>query len=192
MSRVLRLQDSLAFTPATFNGATQRHHVIVHVTDPATLARNGCRIVNVSNVHHDRLSMHSTSASNLAAWPTYPESQSRYHHGHPGPAHHVSFPDRRGESSPDCSTCSPSVHTSLHHELPALYQCTPAETFSQTYDRLQARFASHATLSLDYRLYNLKQLAYLIQDNEPAIVEAIRQDLGKAPFVAAMEDVCAG
>ncbi|GFZ51302.1 hypothetical protein JCM24511_09062 [Saitozyma sp. JCM 24511] len=66
---------------------------------------------------------------------------------------------------------------------------TSLSQIDETYDRLQARFASHATLSLDYRLYNLKQLAYLIQDNEPAIVEAIRQDLGKAPFVAAMEDL---
>jgi hypothetical protein len=73
--------------------------------------------------------------------------------------------------------------------LTVLYHPAPAEAFPQTYERFQARFASHATLSLDYRLYNLKQLAYLIQDNEPAIVEAIRQDLGKAPFVAAMEDV---
>jgi hypothetical protein len=59
----------------------------------------------------------------------------------------------------------------------------------QTYARLQARFASGSTRSVDYRRFNLQQLAYLVKDNEQAIAEAIRADLGKGPFAAVMEDV---
>ncbi len=47
----------------------------------------------------------------------------------------------------------------------------------QIYTRLHDRFASHATQSLDYRIYNLKQLAYLIKDNESRIHAAGKKDL---------------
>jgi hypothetical protein len=60
----------------------------------------------------------------------------------------------------------------------------------QIYSGLKDRFASNATLSIDYRLYNLKQLAYLIKDNEAAIQAAVLQDLDKGAFDVSFSDVC--
>ena len=59
----------------------------------------------------------------------------------------------------------------------------------QTYDRLQARFATHVTRSLHYRTYNLKQLAYMIKDNTGLIEQALKEDLGKGTFDASLSDV---
>lgn len=55
--------------------------------------------------------------------------------------------------------------------------------------RLHERFNSGATLSLDYRIYNLKQLAYLIKDNEKRIQECLKRDLDKGALDANMCDV---
>lgn len=59
----------------------------------------------------------------------------------------------------------------------------------QTYDRLQATFASHRTQEAAYRLYNLKQLAFLINDNEERIIAAAQADLGKSSFEARLAEV---
>lgn len=60
---------------------------------------------------------------------------------------------------------------------------------SQTYERLQARLASRVTYDLDYRIYNLKQLAFLIKDNREAIAEALKRDLDKGPASVDLEEV---
>lgn len=59
----------------------------------------------------------------------------------------------------------------------------------QTYDRLNATFHSFKTLPIEYRLYNLKQLAFLIQDNIEAIYAALHKDLSKEPFDIDVGDV---
>ena len=59
----------------------------------------------------------------------------------------------------------------------------------QAYERLHARLASRATYDLDYRIYNLKQLAFLIEDNRAAIAEALRRDLDKGANAVDIEEV---
>ncbi|WVO13587.1 hypothetical protein L204_101208 [Cryptococcus depauperatus] len=59
---------------------------------------------------------------------------------------------------------------------------TSLQQIDSLYETLQARFASKGTHSLAYRLFNLKQLAYLIQDNKHAIQEAAKKDLGRGEF----------
>lgn len=65
----------------------------------------------------------------------------------------------------------------------------PCTDLVQTYDRLQARFATHVTRSVHYRTYNLKQLAYMIKDNTGLIEQALKADLGKGTFDASLSDV---
>lgn len=45
------------------------------------------------------------------------------------------------------------------------------------------------TRSLDYRVYNLKQLAYMIKDNEAKIQACLRKDLDRGEFDTAMTEV---
>lgn len=44
-------------------------------------------------------------------------------------------------------------------------------------------------MPLEYRLYNLKQLAFLITDNEARIQASVKSDLSKAPFDVMVGDV---
>jgi hypothetical protein len=72
----------------------------------------------------------------------------------------------------------------------AVYQSKPgAHADWQTYERLHRRLASRATYDLDYRIYNLKQLAFLIKDNREAIAEALRRDLDKGETSVDLEEV---
>jgi hypothetical protein len=59
----------------------------------------------------------------------------------------------------------------------------------QIYSRLQDRFASGVTKTLEYRVYNLKQLAYLVKDNESKIQECLRKDLDRGEFDTSMTEV---
>ncbi|KAL7420913.1 Hexadecenal dehydrogenase [Cryptotrichosporon argae] len=52
--------------------------------------------------------------------------------------------------------------------------------------RLDQTFATHKTHRLDYRVFNLKQLAYLLRDNEARICAAVQADLDKGEV-----EVCA-
>jgi hypothetical protein len=73
--------------------------------------------------------------------------------------------------------------------LPSLTQPLVTNLSLQTYDRLNARFATHVTHSVDYRTYNLKQLAYLVKDNEEAIQAAIKRDLDSGSFAVSFSEV---
>lgn len=64
-----------------------------------------------------------------------------------------------------------------------------ADTHPQIYDRLNETFHSFKTLPIEYRLYNLKQLAFMIQDNVEAIYTALNADLSKEPFDIDVGDV---
>ncbi|TYJ57279.1 hypothetical protein B9479_002012 [Cryptococcus floricola] len=50
------------------------------------------------------------------------------------------------------------------------------------YETLNKRFASGATQTLAYRLYNLKQLGHLVNDNLERIQAAVEKDIGKGGF----------
>ena len=66
---------------------------------------------------------------------------------------------------------------------------TPIAHLDAIYSQLHTTFASRRTYSLDYRIYNLKQLAFLIKDNEARIHESIRLDLDRSPFEADFTEV---
>jgi len=66
----------------------------------------------------------------------------------------------------------------------------PGRLTRKLYNTLQERFRSRATYPLAYRLYHLKQLAYLIHDNRTAIHEAVKADLGGGDFAVDISDVC--
>lgn len=65
-----------------------------------------------------------------------------------------------------------------------------ANSRQQICDTLNKRFNSGVTRSLAYRLFNLKQLAYLIKDNETLIQAAVEKDQGKGPFDVTLGEVC--
>ncbi|WWC98379.1 hypothetical protein V866_005270 [Kwoniella sp. B9012] len=69
------------------------------------------------------------------------------------------------------------------------YIPTSLEEIDKIYARLNARFDSLATHRLAYRLYNLKQLGYLIKDNEKRIQAAVYKDLGKGEFDVSSGDL---
>ncbi|OCF45583.1 aldehyde dehydrogenase (NAD+) [Kwoniella heveanensis CBS 569] len=77
---------------------------------------------------------------------------------------------------------------SVDAAIPA-YVPTTLEQIDEIYDRLNKRFDSRVTHTLAYRLYNLKQLAYLIQDNESRIQAAVYKDLGKGGFDVSSGDL---
>jgi len=54
----------------------------------------------------------------------------------------------------------------------------------ETVARLRRAFDSGVTRPLEWRLSQLKQFAAMLRDNEPAMIEALRQDLGKPEFEA--------
>ncbi|WRT70905.1 uncharacterized protein IL334_007904 [Kwoniella shivajii] len=76
----------------------------------------------------------------------------------------------------------------LHGSIP-VYKPTPYDQIEEIYSTLNERFNSRDTLSLAYRLYNLKQLAYLIQDNEKRIQHAVHTDLNKGGFDVNLGDL---
>lgn len=100
-------------------------------------------------------------------------------------------------SSRSVSTDTAAIGSSRHlvpcPDVPSDVRCAnvlanvPADI--QTYDRLNATFHSFKTLPIEYRLYNLKQLAFLIQDNIEAIYAALHKDLSKEPFDIDVGDV---
>ncbi|KAJ7137790.1 NAD-dependent aldehyde dehydrogenase [Mycena epipterygia] len=59
---------------------------------------------------------------------------------------------------------------------------TPLAEIDQIHKELRAGFNSGKTKSLAYRKYQLLQLAYLVQDNADALVDAVTQDLGRPPI----------
>ncbi|WVF67830.1 hypothetical protein IAT40_002591 [Kwoniella sp. CBS 6097] len=72
--------------------------------------------------------------------------------------------------------------------IPA-YTPTSLDQIDKIYDKLNKRFDSRVTHTLAYRLFNLKQLAYLIQDNESRIQAAVYKDLGKGGFDVSSGDL---
>lgn len=59
------------------------------------------------------------------------------------------------------------------------------------YALLWATYDSQRTKTAEYRLYNLKQLAFLIKDNAAAIDAAVAADLGKTHQESVMAEVSA-
>ncbi|KAI9671960.1 MAG: hypothetical protein M1817_002309 [Caeruleum heppii] len=66
---------------------------------------------------------------------------------------------------------------------------TPVEAIPTIVDRVRSTFFAHKTKPIEYRLVQLRKLYWGIKDNEDAIVEACRLDLGKPVFEAFLAEV---
>ena len=58
-------------------------------------------------------------------------------------------------------------------------QYTPIDEIEKIHAQLKQGFASGKLKSLEYRKYQLTQLAYLVKDNTEALQEALKKDLGR-------------
>lgn len=52
----------------------------------------------------------------------------------------------------------------------------------QSFEKQKEFYSTGATKNIDFRINNLKKLKKIIKDNEEKIIEALKKDLGKAPF----------
>ncbi|KAI9637190.1 Aldehyde/histidinol dehydrogenase [Dioszegia hungarica] len=66
---------------------------------------------------------------------------------------------------------------------------TPLGEIDAIFDRLKTRFASRATYSVDYRTYHLKQLGYMLKDNQQQIYDALKTDLDKGSWACDIEEL---
>ncbi|WFD31842.1 hypothetical protein MSPP1_002882 [Malassezia sp. CBS 17886] len=73
--------------------------------------------------------------------------------------------------------------------MTSVLQYTPTESIPPLVNNLRDVFLSGKTRSLKYRSNQLKQLAYLVQDNEALFVEALQQDLGRAPMETSFGEI---
>lgn len=100
----------------------------------------------------------------------------------------INLPTHTAENNVDSFR---DIHLGQGHwrsELNQVGNCQ-LEADEKIYTRLQNRFASGVTQTLEYRTYNLKQLAYLIKDNEEKIQECLRKDLDRGEFDTSMSEV---
>ncbi len=66
---------------------------------------------------------------------------------------------------------------------------TPKPDIPATVRRLRETFATGRTRSIEWRKQQLQALEKLMVENEPAIAEALAQDLGRKPFEAWLADI---
>lgn len=59
---------------------------------------------------------------------------------------------------------------------------TPLSEIPAAYETVQATFASGVTRSIEWRKAQIKQLGFLVQDNEEQFVEALKKDLNRPAF----------
>src|SRR4030088_2959681 len=73
---------------------------------------------------------------------------------------------------------------------PETVQASPSEPseISKTVARLRQTFASGRTRSVDWRKQQLRRLERMMAENEPAIAEALAEDLDRKPFEAWFAD----
>ncbi|UZJ52554.1 hypothetical protein CBS101457_001874 [Exobasidium rhododendri] len=66
---------------------------------------------------------------------------------------------------------------------------TPIDKIVKINEDLRASFLSGKTRDLEYRKNQLKQLAFLLNDNSDAFVESIRKDLGRSRFESMFAEI---
>jgi aldehyde dehydrogenase (NAD+) len=54
--------------------------------------------------------------------------------------------------------------------------------FEEDYQTLRQTFASQKTKSIKWRKWQLKQLWWLVQDNEERLIKALESDLGRSAY----------
>ncbi|ORX40867.1 Aldehyde/histidinol dehydrogenase [Kockovaella imperatae] len=66
---------------------------------------------------------------------------------------------------------------------------TSLEQIDKLYAKHQQKFKSRATIPVEWRIYNLKQLWWMIKDNEAAIQAASKEDLDTGPLACSISDL---
>lgn len=66
---------------------------------------------------------------------------------------------------------------------------TPVDSIPAVHDRITAKFHTHATRPLEYRQKQLRSLYWGLKDEEPALLEALKLDLGKSAYEAYLAEV---
>ena len=73
-------------------------------------------------------------------------------------------------------------------DLPA-FTNTPVESIPAIHERIASKFHSHTTRPLEYRQKQLRSLYWGLKDEEPALLEALKLDLGKSAYEAYLAEV---
>lgn len=68
------------------------------------------------------------------------------------------------------------------YDMSAVVKNTPVEAIPKVVEGLRASFLTGKSRSVEYRKKQLKQLYFLVKENETAFVEAIKNDLGRPPM----------
>ncbi|KAI7249604.1 aldehyde dehydrogenase, partial [Hortaea werneckii] len=66
---------------------------------------------------------------------------------------------------------------------------TPMDKIPEVHERVVKKFHTHTTRPLAYRLKQLRQLYWGLKDEEPALMEACKLDLGKSQFETYLTEV---
>merc|ERR1712000_683055 len=66
---------------------------------------------------------------------------------------------------------------------------TPMDKIPELHERVVKKFHTHTTCPLAYRLKQLRQLYWGLKDEEPALMEACKLDLGKSQFETYLTEV---
>ncbi|KAI7304029.1 hypothetical protein KC315_g15358, partial [Hortaea werneckii] len=66
---------------------------------------------------------------------------------------------------------------------------TPMDKIPELHERVVKKFHTHTTRPLAYRLKQLRQLYWGLKDEEPALMEACKLDLGKSQFETYLTEV---
>ena len=69
------------------------------------------------------------------------------------------------------------------------FTATPVENIPGIHQRVVDKFHSHTTRPIEYRLKQLRSLYWGLKDEEPALLEACKLDLGKSAYEATLTEV---
>ena len=83
---------------------------------------------------------------------------------------------------------SPRISTNMAHLVPKLTH-TPLDKIASVAHELRSTYNSQKTKPLEFRLVQLRKLYWGLVDNEAAIVEACKQDLGRSYFEAYLTEI---
>ncbi|KAM0712076.1 hypothetical protein Q7P37_011170 [Cladosporium fusiforme] len=66
---------------------------------------------------------------------------------------------------------------------------TPVDSIPAVHNRITAKFHTHTTRTIEYRQKQLRSLYWGLKDEEPALLEALKLDLGKSAYEAYLAEV---
>lgn len=69
------------------------------------------------------------------------------------------------------------------------FSAIPIEEIASLHQRVKKKFHSHTTRPIEYRLKQLRSLYWCMKDNEKAILEATKLDLGKSAYETYMTEL---